>query len=185
MGEAIGGIVQGAGSVMAAQAQGNALENQAKLGLQGTEETLKEQGREFDTSTTNSQALNAARQKAYQEAIATGGSQMTSGENALTTEANTANPELGQMETDIASGNAKQLQQGSSQMGANLATQGVRGGQAATLLNRGTGEQSIAAQQAINQMKYQDSAQKQAALMAYQAAKAGRGQSATTPAQSF
>ena len=181
----IGGVAQGAATVAAANAQANALENQAQLGLQGTKEQIKESGREFDTTNTFQQATEAARQKAYAEAIAKGSSEMGEGENALTTEANTANPELEQQEKDIASGNAKQLQQGASQMGANLATQGVRGGQAATLLNRGTGEQSIEAQKNINQLKYQDAATRAAELRAYQAAKAARGQTATVPAQSF
>jgi hypothetical protein len=182
MGSAIGGIAQGAGSVMAAQAQAGAMENQATLGLQGTREQIAEQGREFNTTTDYQKQLSDARAKAYQASLSTGGQQMSEGENALTTEANTANPELTQQTADIASGNAQQLQQGAAQMEANLAQQGVRGGQAAGLLNRASGEQAITAQKDVNTMKYTDAAQRAAELRAYQAAKAQKGQAATTPA---
>ena len=168
MGEAIGGIAQGAGSVMAAQAQGNALENQAKLGLQGTEEQIAEQKNEFGSQMT-----------AYQAAQAQGQDQMGTANTAFENSVNTANPELATMSKDIATNNAQELQQGASQMGANLATQGVRGGQAATLLNRGTGQQAITAQQNINQMKFQDAATRQAQQAAYQVAIAQTGQAAS------
>ena len=91
---------------------------------------------------------------------------------------------LTQESKDIADKNAQELQQGSGQMGANLAAQGVRGGAAATLMNRGTGQEAITAQQNINQMKYEDEATRQSDLRAYQAAKAGRGQVGAT-AKSF
>lgn len=185
MGEAIGGIAQGAGAVAAANATGNAMENQAKLQLEGSKLGIAEQGREFDTTNTFTQATEAARQKAYAEAIAKGGAQMGEGETSFMNEANTANPEIAQQEADIKSGNAQELQQGSAKMAANLATQGVRGGQAATLLNRGVGMQAIEAQKNINQLKYTDAATRAAELRAYQASKAARGQTATIPAQSF
>jgi hypothetical protein len=185
MGAAIGGIAQGTGSVMAADAQGRALENQAKTQLEGSKLQIQEQGREFDTASAFTKAQQAAREKAYQEAIATGQTQMGEGEQAFMSEADTANPELTTMEKDIASGTAQQLQQGAGQMGANLATQGVRGGAAATLMNRGTGATAIEAQKNINALKYTDSATREAEKRAYMAAKAGRGQSATLPAMSF
>ena len=174
VGAGIGGVAQGAGTVLGAQATAAGMENQAKIGLQGIQEQLAEQARQFNT--TNTEKMNA-----YQAALQSGGTQMKAGENDLTAEAGSQNPEIGQMEGDIATNNAKMLQQGAGQMGANLAMQGVRGGQAATLLNRGTGEQAINAQQDINKMKFQDAATKQNLLMAYNAAKAGAGQRATLP----
>ncbi len=158
----ISGIAQGAGNVMAAQAQAGALKEQAAQQLKGQEEQLAEQKAEFGTT-------NEQRQKAYAEAIARG----QQGEQQLIGESNTPNAMLNQESQDIASRNAQELQQGAGQMSANLAAQGVRGGQAATLMNRGTGQQAISAQQNINQMKFQDEATRKNQLRAYMAAKAG------------
>ena len=80
------------------------------------------------------------------------------------------------MTSDISTNNAKQLQQGSAQLQANLALQGARGGQAAALLNRGTGEMAQGAQMDVNSMKYQDSSQRAADKRAYLSALAQRGQ---------
>lgn len=166
VGVGVGGIAQGVSAKGAANATGNAMQKQAELGLKGTEEQIAEQ-----------KAEENARQAAYQTSRATGLGDVAAGENALTTEANTPNAMLTKEEEDIAAGNARELQQGAGQMDANLAAQGVRGGAAATLMNRGTGQQAISTQEDINKMKYEDEATRQADLRAYQAAKAGRGQS--------
>jgi len=177
----IGGVAKGAGTVMAANAQAKAMENVANTGLTGTREQIAEQGREFNTTSEFEKANQAARQKAYQEAIATGGSQMESGEGSLLSSLNTANPEIAQQEADLRSGNAKALQDTTGQMHANLAAQGVRGGQAATLEGRAVGDMGVEAQKNINTLKYQDADTRASQLRAYMAAKAQRGQAATTP----
>ena len=128
---------------------------------------------------TNTESQQAADRAAYEAALSRGQGEMTEGENAFTTEANTPNAQLGTMEADIKNKTAQQIQQGAGQMSANLAAQGVRGGQSATLLNRGTGEMATTAQQNIDQMKYEDEATRQADLRAYQANKAKTGQAAT------
>ena len=174
MGDAIGGIAQGAGAVAAANANANASQNVANIGLQGINTQVSEKAREANLAQQNA----LAQQQAYQKAVGTGTGELNNATNAITSEANTANPMLAQESTDIADQNAQELQQGAGQMSANLATQGVRGGQAATLLNRGTGQQAITAQQNIDQLQYQDSATKQAQLMAYQAAIGQGGQRA-------
>ena len=181
MGEAIGGIAQGVGAVNAANANAKGAENAANIGLQGIQTQVTEQGREANMANQ----LAEAQKQAYQTAAGTGAGQLSSATGAITGEANAVNPELGEMSSDIANRNAQELQQGAGQMSANLATQGVRGGQAATLLNRGTGQQAITAQQNIDQMKYQDATQKQAALMAYQAAIGQGGQRAQVGNISF
>ena len=161
IGAAASGLFQGAGNIMAANAQKDAAENESNL-------KYGEQKREFD-----------ARQNAYTTAIGTGRTQMDAAGNALNAEASTPNPELATMSADVANRNAAQLQQGAQQMGANLATQGVRGGQATTLLNRGSGQQALEMQQYLDQLKYQDSASKNATLMAYNSAIGQQGQRAT------
>ena len=156
VGEAIGGIAEGAGDVAAANAQANASEQQTQL-----------QRDQF-----------AAHNAAYDYSVGQGAGQYFNASNAINAEANTANPELTSMSADVANRNAQQLQQGAQQMGANLSTQGVRGGQAATLLNRGSGQQATEMQQYLDQLKYQDSASKQQQLMAYNAAIGQGGQKA-------
>ena len=133
-------------------------------------------GREGLANTEKEQAADRA---AYETSRTTGAADEASGENAFTTEANTPNAQLGTMEADIKNKTAQQIQQGAGQMSANLEAQGVRGGQSATLLNRGTGEMATTAQQNIDQMKYEDEATRQADLRAYQANKAKTGQAAT------
>lgn len=182
---ASGGLMGGAGSIMGANASAKAAEEQAKLGLQGMREQIAEQGREFDITSGFEKENEAARIAAYQNSLKAGGADLAKYGGEADTAFNTENPELSTMESDIASGNAKQLQQGASQMAANLATQGVRGGQAATLLNRGTGEQAIAAQKDVNQMKYSDAATRAAELRAYKAALAQRGQAASLQGSAF
>ena len=168
------------GSIGTGIAQGISGENEAKINQQVPQENY-----ELNRDTT------AARESAYGAAKATGSANQAAGEGALgsftggTGLYGTENPMLGQESKDIAAKNAQELQQGAGQMSANLAGSGVRGGQAATLLNRGTGGMAINAQEDVNQMKYQDAAQRQAAAMAYQAAKAGAGQSAATGSIGF
>lgn len=169
VGEAIGGIAEGTGDVMAANADKEASENATNLQYKTAAEQLAEQQRQFN-----------AREGAYTTAIGTGHAQMDAAGNALNAEANTVNPELTTMSADVANRNATQLQQGAAQMGANLATSGVRGAQAATLLNRGSGQQAVDMQQYLDQLKYQDSSSKQAQLMAYNAAIGQGGQRAAT-----
>jgi len=175
-----------ASSLMGANAQQNVnnqnLQNQKELigqGIASNEKISANQlqfGREQLGSTEHQQSLDRAD---YESALGRGQNQLAQGEQSLVGESGQINPELGRMESDIATGNAKELQQGAGQMAANLAGQGVRGGQAATLINRGTGEQAIGAQKDVNQMKYNDISQKEADLRAYMANKARAGQTAT------
>jgi len=181
-GPAIGGLMGGAGNVMGAQASAKAEEEKAKLGLQGTREQLDEQRNEFKTTSEFEKANQAARQKAYDEAITRGSGQMGSGESELMSSLGTANPEIAQQEADLRYGNAKAIQDTTGQIHANLAAQGVRGGQAATLEGRAVGDMGINAQKDINQLKYQDADTRAAQMRAYLAAKAQRGQAATLSA---
>ncbi len=169
------------GSIMGGKAQAKSSEEAAKQSLQATREQIAENARQFGITSKFAQDTQAARQKAYEEAISRGAGQMGEGEAGFMADVNTANPELAQQQADILSGNAKGLQQASGQMSANLASQGIRGGQAGTLLGRATGEMGTAAQKDINAMRYTDAATRAAEKRAYEAAKAGRGQVATLP----
>lgn len=170
-GNLIGAGMSAAGNMMGANAQANA-----------AKEGLKEQRYQFDKTFKFEKENSEYRKAAYRKALEQGRTDLGTFGTAALSEMDKENPELDQMEEDISAGTADQLQQGTAQMGANLAMQGVRGGQAATLMNRGTGAQAIQAQRDVNEMKYGDAAQRAAEKRAYLAALAKAGQSAGSPA---
>jgi len=126
-----------------------------------------------------------ARRGAYNDLINRGRGDMQAGETAFLNEANTQLPELQTMQNDMLSGNAAALNQGSAAMRANLATQGVRGGQAATLMNRGAADMAVNAQRGMNEMAFNEAAQRASERRAYQSQKAHMGQSGSMAAPTF
>jgi len=119
----------------------------------------------------------AMKERAFQQAIARGEKLSTEGENQFLETANSENPYLKQVGQDIQAGGTEAMQNAQRQMQANLAQQGVRGGKAATLLARGTGDIASQTQRDLTQSQSQDLANKQMQKMAYFQSKAGRGQS--------
>lgn len=183
------GLLEGLGSVASglfgASAAQKAAEENAKAQRYAAELQAKTAANQLAFGKQQAQAgdlQSLAQQKAYQESLGRGASQMGAGEEALNL-LNKTPEELMQMKADIASGNAETLQQGSGQLAANLASQGVRGAQAATQMRRGIGEMATNATRDVNTLIGQDAQNRQAQLMAYQAAKAARGQGANLNAQ--
>jgi hypothetical protein len=179
---AVGGI---AGSQMGAYGQEKATDEATKRQMQmnaaniTSNENINNANLAFGREgLANTEAQQAADRAAYEASVGRGAGEMTAGESAFMNETGTPNAQLTQQEADIKAGTAKQLQQGAGQMSSNLAAQGIRGGASATLLNRGTGEMATNAQTDINKMKFEDEAQRQADLRAYQSQKARLGQSA-------
>lgn len=76
---------------------------------------------------------------------------MDSYKNALNKAGETPQ-EIETLRNDILSGNARQLSQGRNELAAALSASGVRGGQAATQMRRGIGEQTQSATENINQL---------------------------------
>lgn len=147
---------------------------------------LREQGRQIESTEKMfgqnlefQKSKEEADRKAYEAALGRGLEQYGEGERALTESFTTPSKTLSQLEQDIASGNTEALQAGSRQLQSDLAAQGVRGGQAATLLKRGTGEQVAEAQEQLNELKYKDEAQRLADQRAYLMNKARAGQAAS------
>lgn len=87
-------------------------------------------------------------------------------------EAYTQLPELQQLITDIANQSAEAQRQNQRQINANLVQQGVRGGQAAILANRATGELNRDLQRDINQTAYNEAANRQNQRLNYYSQKA-------------
>ena len=81
--------------------------------------------------------------------------------------------ELLQEQSDIANKGTRSMQDISKQVGANLATSGVRGGQAAILQNRAVGEAGVSEQENIDQLLAEDAAQRRAAKTGYDTAVGG------------
>lgn len=93
--------------------------------------------------------------------------QFNEAEPQYLTEANTQLPELQQLITDIANNSAEAQRQNQRQINASLAQQGVRGGQAAILANRATGELNRDLQRDINQTVYNEAANRQNSRLDY------------------
>ena len=87
-------------------------------------------------------------------------------------EANTQLPELTQLVKDISAQSAEAQRQNRRQVETELAQQGVRGGQAATLANRATGELNRDLQRDINQTVYNEAANRQNSRLGYTQTKA-------------
>jgi hypothetical protein len=136
VGSTLSGIAQGYGTKKASEINANA----SRYGIDVSEAAAKRQ-LEADKSLT---AYTSANQQqladAYRNAYQTTGNQYETGQKNLASLYDTAAPELGVLEQQALTGQAKELQQGTSQLNANLAQQGVRGGQAATQLARGVGD---------------------------------------------
>ena len=81
--------------------------------------------------------------------------------------------ELLQEQSDIANKGTRSMQDISKQVGANLATSGVRGGQAAILQNRAVGEAGVSEQENIDQLLAEDAEQRRAAKTGYDTAVGG------------
>jgi hypothetical protein len=99
----------------------------------------------------NSDAYRQAYQKAL-AAIQSGEKGLEGGYESAIEQAGQTPEEILNLKKDIETGNTRTLEQGRNQLAAALATGGVRGGQAATQLRRGIGEQTQAATEDINRL---------------------------------
>lgn len=87
-------------------------------------------------------------------------------------EANTQLPELQKLMEDVATQNTETQRGDLRRINAVLAQQGVRGGQAAILANRALGETSRNAMRDINQLAYNEAANRQNSRLDYYSKKA-------------
>lgn len=177
----LGGKYAGADSKRQAELEREAMEMERQI----REKELAEGGRQFDLSYGFRTQRQDALQKAYYDMKAKGGEVSGAGEGAFMSSVNTPSAQLEQQEQDILTGQAKSMNQASGRIQADLAQQGVRGGQAATQLRRGIGEMGIQGQKDINKLRYEDEQRRQSQLRAYQASKAQAGYGAQLRPASF
>ena len=98
--------------------------------------------------------------------------QFNSAEPQYQQEAYTQLPELQQLIKDIAEQTTETQRGNLRQINANLAQQGVRGGQAAILANRALGQTTREAQRDINNLAYNEAANRQNSRLNYYSQKA-------------
>lgn len=115
------------------------------------------------------------RLKAYNNMIKKAQGYQTEGETAFNNIVNTQNPYLAVMQRQLNDNTNKNLNMGRNQLNLALAQQGLRGGQAATQLNRGIGDMTTQANQDLNNMIYDEEQQRRNLQAAYNQAKALAG----------
>ena len=115
------------------------------------------------------------RKKAYENMLKRATEVQTEGEGTFNNLVTNQNPYLGIMQRQLADNTNKNLNMGRNQLNLALAQQGLRGGQAATQLNRGIGNMTTQANQDLNTMMYNDEQQNRNLQAAYNQAKALAG----------
>lgn len=115
------------------------------------------------------------RKQAYDNMIKRATGLQTEGERVLNNIVNNPNPYLNQVAYDLKTNTNDVLNAGRNQVNAGLAQQGIRGGQAGTLLARSVGNMTNQANQDLNNMMYQDIANNRNLQAAYNQAKALAG----------
>lgn len=170
-GGVLGGVAQGYGTKKAAESQSAASRYGTDVSAQTAAKQLEAEKALNQYNLTSQQNLANAYRSAYQGAQ----NQYNTGETNLSNLYSKSPEELETLKQQILTGQSKELQQGTGQLNAALASSGVRGGQAATQLRRGIGEmtqnasenlQNITANDALERAKEQRgyTAQQQQAL---------------------
>ena len=119
------------------------------------------------------------RKKAYESMLKRATEVQTEGEGAFNNLVANPNSYLGVMQRQLNDNTNKDLNMGRNQLNLALAQQGIRGGQAATQLNRGIGAMTTQANQDLNNMMYDEEQQRRNLQAAYNQAKALAGVNAS------
>ena len=158
-------------SVVSAVIGGNAQQNVANTQAAQSDYAVNKNAdvttRGQDIQNTQYNQALTEQQKEYGNAHNAGVQALTDSGNMIDEATGAAPAELTTLASDIANKSTRTMQDTSKQVGANLATAGVRGGQAATLQNRAVGEVGISSQEDIDQLLAQNAAQRQAAQAGY------------------
>lgn len=160
-------------SVIGGQAQENVAQANNDMSMYG-----------INTNAATSAAQLAEQSKEYQQTYGLTAEEAEHGMQAsdeglanaaagMANSANIATPALQAEQGAIESGATRSMQDTAKQVGANLATSGVRGGQAATLQNRAVGEVGLNAEENIDQLLAQQAAATQAQQAGYYTQMAG------------
>lgn len=119
------------------------------------------------------------RKRAYDSMLKRADNVLTTGETAFFNGLNQPNSYLNVIGQDLKDNTNDMLITGRNQINAGLTQQGIRGGQAGTLLSRAVGDMTNQANQDYNQMMYDDINQRKNLQTAYNQAKALAGLNAS------
>jgi len=162
-----GGIASGLGGLLGGRQQRKAAEvqaaAQAREGTANRQLTREQAALQEAMQQRQRQAEGIAAPQVFGELTGAAGQQ----EQRLTDLFSQAPPELQTLKEDILSGQSEQLQTGTRALEAQLAQEGVRGGQAATQLRRGTGEMTEDATRDINRIMAQEAIGRQQSETGY------------------
>ena len=168
----LGSALELGGDIYSAKIQAREAKRQRDYEQAQFNKQFAEQKSQFGQEFGLKKQQDAAKQRAYQQALQSG----AAGEQGLMAATQAGTPaDIEQMRQDMIAGNKESIGAGASQIQAGLAQQGVRGGQAATQLSRGVGSMALQGQRDINQMIAQEEARKRALQGAYQSQKAIQG----------
>jgi hypothetical protein len=171
-----------------AQALQDRIEQQREFDAQQQSDRYAQDRQEamFGAQMTDKQKLDQLRQQAFEESKNMGTGMYAQGDDQIMNEtAAGMSPELQKVQSDIQSGTAEDIARGTGEMQKNLAQQGVRGGQAATALNRGVGTMRTTGMRDVNQMALDEANNKKAIRTAYMQNKALTGQKAALSPATF
>lgn len=133
-----------------------------------------------DIARQNARIQREIANRAYQQQerrFSTGRQDLASGESALMGELSQAPQEMNQYRKSLIGGQTEAQRQNLAQTKLGLAQQGVRGGQAQTLLNRSVGGLNKDLSREVDQMAYQDALRRSGLRTGYLGQKALSGQS--------
>lgn len=148
MSEAVGGIAQGLGTAYAAKKQSESSKYGANIQNEIAKRDLAAQQALTGYQITSQEQLADALRSSYGNVQ----SQYGTGESNLSNLYAQTPEELETLKQQALTGQAKELQQGTSQLQSALASAGVRGTQAATQMRRGIGEMTESANQNIDKL---------------------------------
>ena len=160
---------------LSAAQQNSYTEYLQSLGQQGVQTGLTEseygQGLQQQNQNTNiGAAQNDISKQSYGAAITTAQGSLANDTSDFNATTGSTPEEITELKNNILKNESPALQKAAAQQSANLAQSGVRGGQAATLLNRGTGEMANTAESNIDQLIANDASQREAQSAAYESA---------------
>jgi hypothetical protein len=151
-------------------AQERALEKQLAQQL-----LLDKTNKEYETNAASTAYERAMQQ--LNESLNRAKETTAEGESQFLSSIDSGMPEIEQMRKDIASQSTDAQRQNRLQTTLALKNEGVRGGQAATLLNRSSGDISQKLGMDVNKLAYEDAARRNNAKSAYYGNKAASGTS--------
>jgi len=183
---ALGGILSGTGSIFGATGQAKAQREQIEAQKAMSKADLAERKRQFDILQPfrekqfgAQESARGAERAAYESRLGRAGQQFAGGEEAFLGSVDQPSAGVEALQQNILESQQPGIEAANRQLQAQLAQQGVRGGQAVTQARRGTGELMQQSLRDISGVQAQDTLTREAEKRAYLRQKAALGQRGT------